>query len=116
MLYTLLQDLEVSCVKNAMTWKGFVNRMQDLYSKIFCKLEEKMPFISEPTLGQVMFILVFYVVLLCFDNCIVNQIVKAYLGKIQDNKMPCIVCGVWPTKLLVDATGEFKSEIRIQVS
>lgn len=53
MSYTLLQDLEVSCIKNAMTWKAFANRMKDLYNKIFCDQEEKMPFVSEPTLGQV---------------------------------------------------------------
>lgn len=102
MSYTLLQDLEVSCIKNAMTWKGFTNRMQDLYNKIFCDQEKKMPFVSEPTLG-----------LVCCNFSFPNfsllwqllQIAKAYFEKLEAYEVPCIVCGVFPERIIVDASG-----------
>ncbi len=51
--YIILQDFEVSCVKNAMSWSAFREKVKDLYNEIYSMTEDEMTFMSEPTLVQV---------------------------------------------------------------
>lgn len=53
--YGLLEDYHNCCVVSGMSWSGYLNKMDRMYNKVYCKASQKMMFMSQPTFVKVCF-------------------------------------------------------------
>lgn len=51
--YALLEDYQNCCVVAGMSWSGYLNKMNNMYNKVYCKTLQTMAFMSQPTFVKV---------------------------------------------------------------
>lgn len=51
--YALLEDYQNCCVVSGMSWSGYLNKMDKMYNRVYCKTSQQMIFMSQPTFVKV---------------------------------------------------------------